>query len=230
VPAADKLKTIQWTSPDFWSASLDSNGLADGTWRFDLELLNNNGGNFQVVPVPKQVFQVSDYNNSGNSVNAPDAYLNLSGANAVNLKVLARIDNAHCEADIQDANITINGATEYSGSCGFLHYTDLNQQVHISFIATHPRNFARFSFGVVKGNNTQNPGINQDGYVISDAGSYILSGGVFSRNVPVSDLLGSCPQAAFAENLYVSSLATNGTRRLHEYDDSDTNAFALSNT
>ena len=230
VPAADKLKTIQWTSPDFWSASLDSNALSDGTWRFDLELLNSNGGNFQVVQVPKQVFQVSDYNNSGNSVDAPDTYLNLNGGNALNLTLKVRIDNAHCEADIQDANITVNSVTEYSGRCGFLHYTETNQQVHISFIASHPRNFARFSFGVVKGNNTESPGINQAGYVLSDAGLYNLTGGVFSRDVPVSQLIGTCPQAAFAENLYVSSLATNGTRRLYEYDDSDTNAFALSNS
>ena len=234
VPAADKLLTIQWTSPDFWSASLESNSLADGLWRFDLELLKLNGvGVFQVVEVPKQVFQVSDYNNSGNSVDAPDAYLNLDAGNtskAFNLKVKVRVDNSACHADIQDANITVNGVTEYSGRCGFLHYTNVNQTVDISFIATHPRNFATFSFSVVKGNNTENPGISQGGYVISSAGIYTLSGGVFSDDVPVSQLLGTCPQAAFAENLYVAALATDGTRRLNEYDASDTNAFALSNT
>jgi hypothetical protein len=234
VPAADKLLTIQWTSPDFWSASLDSNTLTDGLWRFDLELLQLDGGGvFQVVEVPKQVFQVSDYNNSGNSVDAPNQYLKISmgnPANAVNLQVKVRIDNGHCHADIQDANITINGVTEYSGRCGFLHYTNVNQTVHISFIATQPRNFARFSFSVIKGNNTENPGISQSGYVLSSAGIYTLSGGIFSDDVLVSQLLGTCPQAAFAENLYVYSLVTNGTRRLDEYDASDTNAFALSNT
>jgi hypothetical protein len=235
VPAADKLLTIQWTSPDFWSALVDSNSLSDGLWRFDLELLQLNAGVFQLVSVPKQVFQVSDYNNSGNSVDAPNEYLNIDSGNlskAFNLQVKVRIDNAHCNADIQDANITVNGITEYSGKCGFLHYTDVNQNVYISFIASHPRNFATFGFSVVKGNNTDpiNPSINQYGYVISSAGIYTLSGGIFSDNVPVSQLLGTCPQAAFAENLYVYSRATNGTRRLYEYDASDTNAFALSNT
>ena len=234
VPAADKLLTIQWTSPDFWSAFLDSNSLSDGLWRFDLELLKLNGaGVFQVVEVPKQVFQVSDYNNSGDSVDAPDPYLKIDIGNpsqAFNLKVKARIDNAHCHADIQDANITVSGVTEYSGRCGFLHYTDLNQRVHVSFVAAQARNFATFSFSVVKGNGTENPGISQSGYVISSVGLYTLSGGIFSEDVLVSQLLGTCPQAAFAENLYVYSLATDGTRRLYEYDASDTNAFALSNT
>jgi hypothetical protein len=233
VPAADKLKTIQWTSPDFWSAGIDSTGLSDGTWRFDLELLNESGGSFSVVQVPKQVFQVSDYNNSGNSVDAPDTYLRInsgSPANAFNLKVKVRVDNATCVADIQDANITVNGNVEYSGRCGFLHYTDVNQPVHISFIATHPRNFARFSFGVIKGNNTENPGASQEGYVLSSVGLYALSGGIFAHDFPASQLLGTCPQAAFAENLYLTALATNGSRRLQEYDASDTNAFALSNT
>jgi hypothetical protein len=143
--------------------------------------------------------------------------------------VKVRIDNAHCQADIQDANITVNGVTEYSGRCGFLHYTDVGQKVHISFIATQARNFATFSFSVVKGNGTENPGISEGGYVNSSVGIYILSGGVYADNVNVSQLLGTCPKAAFAENLYVASLATDGTRRLHEYDASDTNAFALSN-
>jgi hypothetical protein len=234
VPAADKARTIQWTSPDFWSASIDSNSLSDGLWRFDLELLHlNASGVFQVVEVPKQVFQVSEYGNYGNSVDAPNEYLNidvLHPSKAFNLKVKVRIDNGHCSADVQDATITVGGVTEYSGACGFLHYTDLNQRVHISFIASQPRKFAAFSFSVVKGNGTVNPGISQNGYVISSVGLYTLSGGIFSDEVLVSQLLGTCPQAAFAENLYVYSLATNGTRRLWEYDASDTNAFALSNT
>jgi len=149
---------------------------------------------------------------------------------ASNLKVKVRIDNAHCQSDIQDANITVNGVVEYSGRCGFLHYTALNQPVHVSFIAAHPRNFATFGFSVTKGNNTENPGINQSGYVLSSVGLYTLSGGIFFRDVPVSQLLGTCPQAAFAENLGVYSLATDGSRRLYEYDAWDTNAFALSNT
>jgi hypothetical protein len=236
VPAPDKLLTIQWTSPDFWSAALDSNSLEDGLWRFDLELLAKDPtGNFVAVSVPKQVFQVTQANNYGNSVNAPDTYLGLIPllpALASRLSVKVRIDNAHCEADIQDATITVGGVTKLSGPCGFLQYTDPAQPVKISFNASHPRNFALFHFWVVKGNNTNpiTPSIDQNGYVNSSVGGYNLASGVFSRDVSVDQLKGSCPQAAFAENLYVRALATNGTRYLYEYDDSDTNAFAVSNT
>jgi hypothetical protein len=236
VPVADKLLTIQWTSPDFWSAALDSNSLTDGLWRFDLELLTKDAlGNFIVVAVPKQVFQVTQANNYGNSVDAPDTYLGLIPSlppKARRLKVKVRIDNSHCQADIQDATITAGGVTQLSGPCGFLQYTDPGQPVNISFIAAHPRNFALFHFGVVKGNNTSpvTPSINANGYVNAGIGGYMLAGGEFSRDVTVAHLKGTCPQAAFAENLYVRALATNGTRFLYEYDDSDTNAFALSIT
>ncbi|MCX6248815.1 MAG: hypothetical protein NTW10_13905 [Bacteroidetes bacterium] len=236
VPAADKLLTIQWTSPDFWSAAIDSTTLADGLWRFDLELLKPNGsGVFQVVEVPKQVFQVTDLGSFGKSVDAPDAYLQIDAVQitkAFHLQVKVRIENGHCTADVQDASITVNGVTEYSGKCGFLHYTDLKQNVHLSFIAAQARNFAAYSFSVVKGNNTDpiTPTVSQAGYVNASSLLYTLSGGVFGTNAPVDQLLGDCTQAAYAENLYVWSLVTNGTRFLYEYDASDTNAFALSNT
>jgi hypothetical protein len=240
VPAADKALTIQWTSPDFWSASLDSQSLTDGLYRFDLELGIMNSGVFQVVSVPKPVFQVSDYNNSGNSVNAPDYDLNIVSGNARNLAIKVRIDNAACTAVIQDALLTdghgnivydAHGQPVRSGTCGFIHYTSLAQAVRISFNASHPRNFATFGFGVIKGNQTESTGVSASGYVISSVGGFTLAGGLFTQDVPVSQLLGSCPQAAFSENLDVYALATDGTYRLQSgYDASDVKAFALSNT
>ena len=69
------------------------------------------------------------------------------------------------------------------------------------------------------------------GYVISGVGGFALAGGLFTQDVPVSQLLGSCPQAAFSENLNVYALATDGTNRLQSgYDRSDVKAFALSNS
>ncbi|MEP6465513.1 MAG: M13 family metallopeptidase N-terminal domain-containing protein [Parafilimonas sp.] len=90
-----------------------------------------------------------------------------------------------------------------------------------------------FGFGVEQDDkdvNTYIPGVSQGGYVISGIGLYTLAGGIFYDDALVSQLIGTCPQAAFAENLYVRSLATDGTRRLDEYDDPDTKAFAVSNT
>ena len=51
---------------------------------------------------------------------------------------------------------------------------------------------------------------------------------VFSENVPVAWLLGACDKAAFAENLYVSALATDGWSALTYLDASAVPvAFAL---
>lgn len=248
VPAADKLLSIQWVTTYLWSASLDSHSLEDGLYRFDLELLHLDGsGNFQVVSVPKQVFQVSDYLNSGDSVDAPDYDLRLDGgnpANALSLSFKARIDNAPCVADIQDVMLTDGaghlvlqgGQPVKSGKCGFIQYTSLAQGVRISYIASHPRNFATFSFSVIKGNNTESTGVAANGYVISGVGGFALTAGVFTRDVPITQLLGTCPgQAALSENLYVAALAVDGTYRLYNdgsevYDASDVNAFAVSNS
>jgi len=173
---------------------------------------------------PKEVFQVSSLADSGTSTPAPLAYLNMANltkANALRLKV--RIDNASCTADIHDA--TINGTP--SGICGFLHYANRAQNVKLEFEASHPRDFATFGWSVVKGNGMESPGINASGYVISSVGGYSLVGDDYERLVSVDNLLGSCNQASFAEHLRVYSIATNGTRRLHEYDASDLESFAL---
>lgn len=229
-PPAHAGLTVKWTEPYFWSASVDSTDLADGLWRFDLELLRLVGGVFEVVEVPKEVFQISDHPNSGNSIDAPNRYLSpVPGNTARRLNLLVRIDNNKCVAEIQDVAL----GAELSGPCGFLHYTSGSEAVKISFNASQINNFASFSFSTIKGNNTESisPSINESGYVISSIGRYTLAGGIFSDDdIPVSQLIGSCPQAAFSERLYVASLATDGTYRLRQYDASDNNAFALSST
>lgn len=226
----DEFLTPEWSSSTFISASLDSTKVENGIHKFELELLKKVGASFVVVPVDKATFRVSEANNIGNNIPAPDNYLNLAAGNtATSYKMLVRIDNQKCEAQIHDAMLLETGAL--SGVCGFIIYDDIAQNVQISFEASHPRNFARYSFGVIKGNGTEGTGVGDSGFVISSTTQFNLIGGDYYQDVPVSQLLGSCPgQAAFSENLYVTSLATNGTSRLDGYDDSDVNAFALSNT
>jgi hypothetical protein len=215
----------------FWTgATVDSNSLGNGLFRFELELGKYSGSNFIVTDVNRTTFQISEFGDLDSSQDATGAYLNLISAGiAHNLKMYVRIDNAHCNADIHDVMLNETGAL--SGPCGFIKYDNTDQHAHISFEASHPRNFATFSFSIVKGNNTVATGINPSGYVISSVGGYTLSGGLFSNDYTVLSLLNGCPgQAAFSENLYVAALATDGSRRLDEYDRPDTNAFALSNT
>jgi len=243
----------EWTDIFFDSAYIDSHSLTDGVYQFELELLKKAGSSFVVVPVAKPTYQVSEFNSIGNNQDAPNDYLTINGAGkAISYKMNVRIDNAACVGDIHDAELVlVPGPNVFSGPCGFIHYTDTAQDVKISFEASHPRNFARFVFGIVKGNNTapQPTGVNQSGYVLSSiVGGYSLSGVVFSENFTVLFLLSGCKgQAAFSENLHVLALATDGTHRLEgfdyqyhdfitntdinvNYDAYDVNAFALSNT
>lgn len=249
-------RMAEWTDMFFDSAYLDTNSLTDGIYQFELELLKKqSGGSFTVVPVAKATFQISEYNVIGNSQDAPDNYLNINSGNAAkadSYKMNVRIDNAPCVADIHDAMLNETG--DLSGPCGFIHYGNTGQHIHISFEASHPRNFATFNFGIVKGNNTVATGINtSERYVLSSvpvggiSGDFTLSGGLFGHDFTVLELLNGCVgQAAFSENLWVWSLATDGTYRLtgaienggmdnplseaKYYNPSDVNAFALSNT
>jgi hypothetical protein len=106
--------------------------------------------------------------------------------------------------------------------CGILHYNNPNNNVDIQYVAFQPENFLDWTLSVVRGIS---------GGVASL--SLNTSAGTPSPLVPadfvnkVSALMGSCPQAAFAVNLYCSSRATNGWSRLEEYDSSATIAFAL---
>jgi hypothetical protein len=215
----------------FWSGGyIDSNSLANGLYRFDLELGKYDGsGNFVVTAVDPNTFQISEYGNLDNSQNPTTPFLNMSGGQARNFTMLVRIDNAHCNAHIEDAVLIETLAK--SGACGFIQYTNTNQHVRLSFEASQPRNFAYFVYSVIKGNHTVPTGINPAGYVDTSVGDFALTGGVYWDDLSVLSLLNGCPgQAAFSENLYVYSIATDGYRRLNEYDASDVNAFALSNT
>jgi hypothetical protein len=221
-------RDIFWTSGYVDSNSLSGNGL----YRFDLELGKYSGGSFVVTQVNPTTFQISKLANLDDSQDATSNYLNLSGGMANNYTMLVRIDNEHCTADIHDVKLNETGAL--SGPCGFIKYDNTGQHAHISFEASHPRNFAKLGFSITKGNGSVPTGINPSGYVISSvggAGGFVLSGGLFSKDFTVLELLNGCPgQAAFSENLDVTALATDGSRRLDEYNRHDVNAFALSNT
>jgi len=245
IPPADHLLSPTWEDIFFDSAYLDTHALTDGLYRFDLELLSQDAmGHFHVVPVARPTFQVSEANNILNSQDAPNNYLLPQSPffPASSLSFNVRIDNAPCVGKIHQAKLDETGAL--SGPCGFIKYDNTAQHVDISFEASQPRNFATFSFGIVKGDGSQPTGINPSGYVVSSVPDFTLSGGLFNGQFTVLSLLNGCPgQAAFSENLHVAALATDGSNRLYAFDYHDTvtntdynydaydvNAFALSHT
>jgi hypothetical protein len=134
------------------------------------------------------------------------------------------IDNGRCSANIDPP---VANGTMMTDDCGFLRYTP-GSNIGISFQAVHPRNQAEFSFSIIRGI----VGIPAASVLEAEvgtvaAGAFAGNGsGAFSHVFADSVLLGTCPNAAFAESLYVTGKATNGTTRIG-YDASALRAFAL---
>jgi hypothetical protein len=144
--------------------------------------------------------------------------------------MLMRIDNEPCQAAIYQ--LTVGGVPAASNCCGFVSYQP-GSDIGMSFWAYHPNNFADFSFVVQKGtcNDTaQSTATNTSGMVIGSTANYARDmASVYSKSFTPAMLLGMCAnegKAAFAQSLYVASLATNGNY-IAGQDASALAAFAL---
>ena len=133
------------------------------------------------------------------------------------------IDNRVCFGTIGDVTVSGIGA----GVCGFLEYNSTavpEPSAQISFRASHPGNFASFSF-VTTRVITHLLSASAQGLAEANAvNGFTRVGDTFSKTVPVSILLHelegatSCVRAAFAETLHVYALVTDGYWRLSYLD------------
>jgi hypothetical protein len=131
-----------------------------------------------------------------------------------------RVDNNPCRGVLALPEV---GAT-VADACGILRYTLPTDTVTMRFTASHPNNFADYSFGLIRGHNNPPPP------VIAGATSGQVSAATNPGTITgtVAGLLGPCPgMAAFAESLYVAARANNGWWRQSQYDASDLQAFTL---
>ena len=146
-------------------------------------------------------------------------FTNGAGGVMESASIWIRIDNNHCSATI---STPILHGVSADPTCGLLHYgTKDASPVSMAFTASHPNNFANFSFVVVKGVNelTLPPlPINQP---------VSLAPGFSPVVETVQDLLGTCNIAAFAEEVYVAATTINGWWRQSQYDASALIAFVL---
>jgi hypothetical protein len=130
-----------------------------------------------------------------------------------------RVDNNNCVGVLGAPAI---GAT-HADDCGLLRYTATSQVVTMGITATHPNNFATYSFSLIRGHN--NPPVP----VLSGLTSGPVSSAPAAITGTVAGLMGSCTNiAAFAESLYVAATANNGWWRQSQYDAQDSLAFTLS--
>jgi len=107
-----------------------------------------------------------------------------------------------------------------------LRYASPTDTVTMGFTASHPNNYADYSFGLIRGHNNPPPP------VIAGATSGQVSPATNPGTITgsVAGLLGPCVaggMAAFAESLYVAARANNGWSRQAQYDASDLLAFTL---
>jgi hypothetical protein len=150
-------------------------------------------------------------------VNGAGVLLEISTA----LKLL--VNNQSCIATI--ATPVLNGHSA-DPVCGFLEYAAKNNDlVMMGFTASHPQNFATFSFSLVKGVS----GIALPAPL--PASQTAVSGPVAAAVSPVTDtvahLMGACNVGGFAEYVYVAATMNSGWSRQSQYDASAAIAFVL---
>ena len=151
----------------------------------------------------------------------PTEYTSVLGPNNITpggqLVFRVLIDNHDTSASID----SVSAAGHTADKCGMLHYKEGDDDVAISFHATHPNDYLTWSLGVNLGFY---------GTVASESGS--SSSPPAPENPLVrdaSELLHGCTNGAFAVNLYTAATATDGYARQSQYDRSASVAFALLN-
>jgi hypothetical protein len=213
--------------------------MMEGLYELTFELVNA-AGVVQAVPadtyvVSKKAGDITLPNQETVTADGlPEQYVIKNGAGqAIAFRFYIRIDNNRCYADVQDA-VVPSGTTDTE--CGFGYYNNkATDNLTLRFVAGHPHDFGVYSFHVTKGNS--NPvlvansagavTIGNNGYTVGNSpqGTSPLDG--YSKVIPVGTMLGSCPQAAFAENLHVDATHTDGMNILEYLDAGDTAAIAI---
>ena len=176
------------------------------------------------------------------AVPGPHYLITNSAGHVLGFKMVIRVDNNPCTAEIYQIDNTAAGGLTVDANCGFIEYnSDLNN-VHIAFKAAHPHDFATFGFSIYRG--ASNP---VDSASAATSGAQTVasspvngfvrdSSSIYSKDVSVHTLLTEnkpagtpdCQKAAFAMNLSVWTLATDGWSHLSGLDKSGIpTAFAL---
>jgi hypothetical protein len=147
------------------------------------------------------------------------------GGNTLGFRMVLRVDNNRCVAEIQP----VGGTVTPDPVCGFHNYSSPSDIAALSFVARHPNNFAAYFFTTGRGSGPDIATASTSGTAgLAGTNGFSLVGAfTYSKDVVISTLLGTCPNAAFSERLDVYATATNGYSSLGDYNASDNAAFAL---
>jgi len=128
------------------------------------------------------------------------------------------VNNQSCVATLSPPVLSTTPPQTADPSCGVLHYgSNKALTVTLDYTATQPANFATFNFSLVRG--------------VTPVGIALPSGPVPGTPITplptVNNLLGSCPTAGFAAEVYVAATMINGWGRQSQYDAEALMGFAL---
>ena len=128
-----------------------------------------------------------------------------------------QIDNRQPTAIIDPPQVLPSGAT--TDPCGMIRYLATDTAATLGYQARHPKKFAMYRFRLFRSTTLIHTEYGQ----VGDLGP---SGAFTAGITSLADLLDTCPDAAFSENLYIWNMAFNGWNRVGP-DASAVRAFAL---
>lgn len=159
-------------------------------------------------------------------------FLNSAGAkltpDLVSLPLRIMVNNQSCVATLTPPVLNTTPTPTSADACGVLHYgASTATTVNINYTASQPANFATYSVSLVRGvTGVGAPLLLPDGAAVPGAGPLLVSSPPGTEPT-VADLLGACPTAGFAAEVYTAATMTNGNGRQSQYDASALMGFVL---
>ena len=203
--------------------------LAAGRYEIKLELYTATGAlvNWTAAGIDLRITDQDAPFGTGTVTTSPAPNYNriLAGADTMGFRMVVRVDNNRCYAEI----LPVGGTVTPDPLCGFHNYNSPSDYATLSFIARHPNNFADYGFVTTRAAAPVVPAASTSG-VAGEAGTLgftEVSDFTYAKDVTISTLLGACSNAAFSERLDVGAKATDGYSTLTGYNTADNAAFAL---
>ena len=216
---------------DLASARLDTRALDPGKYELKLELFRQAGTGMERVIWDDEDIELYEINDAApfedkeiTSEEPTDdrKYFDETTGSLLGYRLVVHVDNRTCFGNVLPVTVAPGNIDL---KCGFLEYGP-GAIATISFQAGHPNDFASFDFDLVRV-STQLPSASANGLVgANTVNGFDRVGDTFTKSIKVENLFNerlpvgetACTRAAFAEDLWVYALATNGYNRLRYLD------------